>query len=1059
MRCRSIILILFSVLSLAFSPWLIDPRLISAEDEASQPSLRDGAPSNLPPGDQIQLTAAGHVLGFDSSGVWIAAADHALHQGFVDANPVPPRSGESTALDGDSWPLSRVTYAGLWTGVNLVYEATPSGVLNSTYMLAPGADVGAVRLQYNKSPVLGADGALHFQFRSGEMVETRPIAWQDIGGVRIPVDASYHLYGRGEVGFDLGRYDPHYPLVIDPTIHWITFLGASFADQANSVVLKNNDNYVYVTGTSEASWGTNPERTYSGEDDAFVAKLDSDGDLVWHTFLGGAGDDRGFSIEYDPSGSLYITGESSASWGSPVRAYQGGYDVFVAKLSASTGAIVWSTFLGSAGEDYGLGIYWSSSSGLLVTGFSTASWGSPIRAFSGSFDAFVALLPRTTGSLSWNTFLGSSAADRGMDILGNSTGIYLIGYSSASWGSPYRPYYGSSDAFVAKLNNSGTLLWNTFLGSSSSDNGYAITLDGSSNVYVVGKSMASWQGSYPPLRAYSGNSDVFVTKLNSNGLMLWNTFLGSSEVDLGYGIAVDDANDSIYIAGTSYASWDSPVVPHAGGGEAFLTRLDIDGNLEWTTFLGSEGYDSGYDVDLNNIGVPIIVGESAGSYGNPRRLCSGEDAFVTKVDTGGNWMSVSFLGAASDDDGRAVAFDDEGNIYITGYSQGRWGSPKRSHRGNYDAFVAKLDRYGVLLWNTFLGGTEDDKAFGVTVNNSGYVYVTGESSASWGSPVRAYSGAKDAFVAKLDSAGNLQWNTFLGSASNDTGYGVDLYSGGNFNVVGVSYATWGTPRRAYSGGSDAFIAEIDDAGNLVWNSFMGGGYSDHGRGLVVDNVGNVFLTGTSTYTWGTPIRSHAGMGVPNAFVARVSSSGYLSWNTFLGSTQDYGLGIDRDLVGNVYVTGTTYQGWGFPIRSCTVNYDAFVAKLSYSGSLLWNTCLGHDVEISEDTGYGITVGRFGDAYVIGSSRSSWGTPIHPYTGGDDVFIAQLGTNGDLVWNTFQGSAGSDTGYDIIVDNGGTLYATGTAFGSFGDPLNATAGDDAFLFRLDSWPLALPLVSR
>jgi len=416
-------------------------------------------------------------------------------------------------------------------------------------------------------------------------------------------------------------------------------------------------------------------------------------------------------------------------------------------------------------------------------------------------------------SLTWNTFLGGTTADQGFGIAVDGSGnVYVTGWSDAAWGSPIQGYSGgSSDTFAAKLDGSGNLMWNTFLGGSGQDVGHAIALDGSGNVYVAGYSDATWGA---PVRAYAGDYDAFAAKLDSSGNLTWNTFLGSSDVqnlnkgDIGHGIAVDGSGN-VYVTGYGWDTWGSPIRAHAGSRDAFAAKLDGSGNLTWNTFLGSDG----------------------------------------------------------DDFGEGIAVDRSGNSYAVGKSCGSWGSPVRAYAGYCDGFVAKLDGSGSLAWNTFLGGSANDSAAAVAMDGSGNEYVVGFSDRTWGSPVRAYAGDDDAFAAKLDSSGNLTWNTFLGGSANDYGYEITADGSGNAYVVGYSRSAWGSPDRPFEIAPDAFTAGLDSSGNLTWNTFLGGGNSDYGYTIVADGSRNVYVSGTSFSTWGSPIRPYTGAG--DAFVVKL----------------------------------------------------------------------------------------------------------------------------------------------------------------------------------------------
>ncbi len=412
-------------------------------------------------------------------------------------------------------------------------------------------------------------------------------------------------------------------------------------------------------------------------------------------------------------------------------------------------------------------------------------------------------------SLDWNTFMGSvSSSDEGLGIILDQLGnVYVTGESYATWGSPVNPHAGSSDAFVAKFDSDGELVWNTFMGSADYDAGEDIAVDQSGNVYVTGYSWATW-GS--PVNPHAGDSDAFVVKLNGNGNLVWNTFMGSVDSNPSRAITIDQSGN-VYVAGTSWATWGSPVNPYAGGEDAFVAQLDGSGNLVWNTFMGSGSEDRGKDITL----------------------------------------------------------DQSGNVYVTGYSRATWGSPVNPHAGDYDVFAAELDGSGNLVWNTFIGSVDIDIGYGVAVDQSGNVYVTGESWLTWSSPVNPHAGDYDVFVAELDGSGNLVWNTFIGSAHSDSGHDIAVDQSGKVYVTGYSRATWGSPVNPHAGWYDAFVTGLDGSGNLVWNTFMGSANNEWGFGIAIDQSGNMCVTGESCATWGSPVNPYAG--VCDAFVARLNA--------------------------------------------------------------------------------------------------------------------------------------------------------------------------------------------
>jgi len=575
-------------------------------------STPDDALGYVNPGveeELLQLISGGHVLGFSSDGVIIASRDHMLKTEFVDSRAVAPEvsgdtPGENSA--GVVSTFSRVIYHNIWDDVTVEYEANPEAIIKSTYYINAienGVPVERIRLAYNRPVSIDKNGNLVVVYETGTMAESAPIAWQEIAGQRIPVTATFVIYSDHEVGFSLGNYVPGIPVVIDPSLTWNIFLGGSGNDNSSGIIADSSGN-VYVVGSSDAAWGS-PIRNYQGNGDAFVAKLNSSGGLVWNTFLGGGGQDGGGNITLDPGGNLYISGVSDATWGSPIRVYQGDRDGFVAKLN-NAGGIVWNTFLGGSGRDGAGGIIRDASGSIFISGTSNATWGSPIRGYQGSDDAFVAKL-NSSGGLVWNTFLGSTDSDGGYDVaLDSNSNIYTCGISWATWGSPIRGYQGNIDNFVAKLNSSGTLIWNTFLGSDGGESCAYIALDASDNVYVAGSSNASW-GS--PVQTFQGNFDVYVARLNSSGGLIWNTFLGTLGGDNTEGITIDSSGN-IYVGGIGLSQYQ----------DAFAAKVNSDGDMVWKINLSDNPAAGGFfgraiAVDSNrNV---YLAGERIAGYTPP----------------------------------------------------------------------------------------------------------------------------------------------------------------------------------------------------------------------------------------------------------------------------------------------------------------------------------------------------------------------------------------------------------------------------------------------------------
>ena len=208
---------------------------------------------------------------------------------------------------------------------------------------------------------------------------------------------------------------------------------------------------------------------------------------------------------------------------------------------------------------------------------------------------------------------------------------------------------------------------------------------------------------------------------------------------------------------------------------------------------------------------------------------SNTGAASTLASEGGTLIWNTFLGDEFGEFGTDIAVDTSGNVYVTGYSSLFQVFDQVENGVPIDAFVAKYTNDGALLWVTPLGGLGADYGYGITVDSSGNTYVTGVSDTSWGNPVNNFSSFNEAFVAKVNSSGVLVWNTFLGGEGWDRGDGIAVSGGGYVYVAGYSTATWGDPKHAHTPYQAGFAAKLTNSGVLLWNTFQGGDDGEEGK--------------------------------------------------------------------------------------------------------------------------------------------------------------------------------------------------------------------------------------
>jgi uncharacterized membrane protein YqhA len=418
------------------------------------------------------------------------------------------------------------------------------------------------------------------------------------------------------------------------------------------------------------------------------------------------------------------------------------------------------------------------------------------------------------------------------------------------------------------------------------------------------------------------------------------------------------------------------------------------------------------------------------------------------------WLWARKAGGTQDDKVYSIDIDSSGNSYVTGYFKGTasFGTTTLTSIGNWDIFVAKLDSSGNWLWAKQAGGTDYDCGYDIATDSSGNSYVTGcfQGTASFGSTTLTSYGGYDIFVAKLDSSGNWLWAKKAGGTSPDYGYDIAIDSSGNSYVTGYFYSTasFGDITLTSSGDYDIFVAKLDNSGNWLWAHKAGGPNEDYGYSIATDSSGNSYVTGYFKGTASFESTNLTSSGDRDIFVAKLNSYGSWLWAKKAGGTnRDGGCGIATDSSGNSYITGYFEGAASFGGSNLTSSgwYDIFVAKLNSIGNWLWAKKAGG---IDWDEGCGIATDSSGNSYVTGyfMGTASFGTTNLTSSGGYDIFIAKLDSNGNWLDLQKAGGTNSDSGCGIATDSSGNTYLTGyfreTAY--FGD-INLTSSGNQDIF--------------
>jgi MYXO-CTERM domain-containing protein len=536
--------------------------------------------------------------------------------------------------------FARVTYRGVAPGVDQVFHGE-AGHLEYNFIVAPGTRPDALELTFDGADRVALDdrGNLRLDVPGGSLVQPPPRVYQRVDGRAVAVAGSYRVRDAATVTFDVGAYDPAAPLVIDPVLAYSSYLGGGGNDYGYGIAV-DASGAIYVGGfTSSTNFPTRDayQATLTGEDDAFVAKLDPTGaSLVYATYIGGSQGAYGYGIAVDSAGAAYLVGETNSpdfpSESGYQRAIAGGLDAFVTKLSPSGTSLSYSTYLGGANDDSGYGIAVDSAGEAFVTG-TTQSGDLPTHAgsqpsFGGVVDGFVTKLGAKGNTLVYSSYLGGSADDEARALAIDGTGAaYVTGYTTsidfptAAGTTPFQALNnGNQNAFVAKLVPSGaSLAYSTYLGGSQNDRGASIAVDTTGTAFVTGLATSA---DFPTLHAFQavlaatgGTSNAFVARLDTAGAaLLYSTYLGGSGGDVGSGVALDVAGEAFvtgYTSSTDFPTKDAPQPMNAasqspGGTSAFVAELAATGSeLVYSTYLGGSVGDSA---------EALAVGPSGGAY-------------------------------------------------------------------------------------------------------------------------------------------------------------------------------------------------------------------------------------------------------------------------------------------------------------------------------------------------------------------------------------------------------------------------------------------------------------
>lgn len=514
--------------------------------------------------------------------------------------------------------------------------------------------------------------------------------------------------------------------------------------------------------------------------------------------------------------------------------------------------------------------------------------------------------------------------------------------------------------------------WGTYYGGTGNDFAYGNTVDNNGDVYICGYTQSTGNiattGSHQLIYA-GGTNDAFIAKFNSNGIRLWGTYYGGLTLDVATAITFDSSNN-LYVCGytDSNAGITTPGAHQTtlnGNVDAFLVKFNSNGVRQWGTYYNGVMNAYGQGVTVDNAGNVILCGYTSSAGG-------------TAIATSGAHQSV--------------------------YGGGAW-----------DAFVAKFSPTGVRLWGTYYGDFGAEYSFGCDADNSGNIYIVGNSTSNTGTNIASATshqptfggGSKDAYLVKFNSSGVRQWATYYGGFNEETGSGCNVDATGSIYISGstdtgggILVCSPGTHQTTFGGGfADAYLAKFNSSGTRIWGTLYGGNDYEDGVSCFTDAMNDVYLTGQTGSNTGTVIATALsyqpifGGGSFDGYLVKFDgSNGIRKWGTYYGEIgNDYPLAGCIDPNYNIYIAGRSSTNSGFAIASMGSHqstyggggFDGFLVKLYDCPEVLV------DIIATQVTCFGYANGT---ASVIVNSNPTGLTYSWSPTGGNTALASGLAPN-------------------------------------------------------------------
>ena len=655
----------------------------------------------------------------------------------------------------------------------------------------------------------------------------------------------------------------------------------------------------------------------------------------------------------------------------------------------------------------------------------------------------------------WTQLIGGAGDESVKSVSTAADGaVYLAGCTSSDLDGQHNQ--GGYDSFVSKLNADGTPAWTQLIGGSGDDeSAKSVSTAADGAIYLAGYTNSDLNGQHN-----QGDHDGFVSKLAADGTPVWTQLIGGPGDDFVNSVYTG-ANGAVYAAG--YTTGDLDGQHNQGGYDGFVSKLTADGTPAWTQLIGGSGDDFVNSVSIAADGIVYLAGDTTGDLDGQHNHGS-YDGFVSKLNADGTPAWTQLIGGSGDDFVNSVSTGANGAVYVAGYTAGELDG--QHNHGGSDGFVSKLNADGTPAWTQLVGGSGDDLVTSVSTGADGAVYLAGLT-ANGDLDGQTNHGGWDGFVSKLSANGAPLWTQLIGSSVED----VTSVSTGADGAVYVTGRTNGDLDGQHNhGGSDGFVVKLNADGTTPQITFAAGSSTatlavhatadqlTEGNESVTVTVlaGQGYSLGTTLVATGTiednppPVfTSAASASVPENTTGTVYTATATDANA--GSTLIYAIsGTDADLftidASTGAVTFAASPNFEAPLDAGADN----VYNISVTASDGVNTSVAQDVAI--------TVGNVVASVEVAVSPGSVlegdaASLVYTFTRSGDIdgaLTVNIGMGGTATaadysatsdqlsnqrWMQLIDGAGSGS-VSVAIDTNGSVYATGTTYGSMGEQINA-----------------------